>query len=273
MEGLDLLVNALRAAAGAEVMPRFRNLQPGQITRKSHFADLVTVADIAAEAHVATLLARDWPGVPLLGEEGVAADPALRARMAREAMAVVLDPIDGTWNFARGLALFGMLAAVVRHGVPVAGVLYDPVCDDWIVATEGGPTLMQDARGSRRLATSTLTDPAEMTGYFAAGLFEGERRRAGVLAGLSYGRVLTLRCACHEYRMIAQGFAEFALSGPVPHPWDHAAGVLAVTRAGGVARFLDGQDYTLAREEGVLLVASSQAVWDRVAKDFAALED
>lgn len=272
MAGLDLLINALRAAAVAEILPRFRNLRPGQVDRKSHFADLVTVADTAAEAHVTASLARDWPGIPVLGEEGVAENPALRQRMATEAQAVVLDPIDGTWNYARGLALFGMLAAEVHHGRARAGVLYDPIGDDWIVATADGPTQLQDARGtSRQLATSAVTDPAEMTGYFAAGLFEGEMRRAGVLAGLGYGRVLTLRCACHEYRLIAQGYAEFALSGPVPHPWDHAAGALAVVRAGGVARFLDGQDYSLVRGQGVLLVASSEAVWQRVAQDFAAL--
>lgn len=272
VEGLDLLTNALRQAAATQILPRFRKLGADQIGRKSHFADLVTIADTAAEAHVTATLARDWPGVPVLGEEGVAEEPQLRARMATADRAVVLDPIDGTWNFARGLALFGMLAAVVRHGLPEAGILYDPIGDDWIVATTDGPTLMQDGQGnSRRLATSGLTDRAELTGYFAAGLFEGEARRAGVLAGLPYGRVLTLRCACHEYRLIAQGHAEFALSGPVPHPWDHAAGVLAVTQAGGVARFLDGQDYTLARERGVLLVASSEEVWQPVAQDFAAL--
>lgn len=269
---LDPLVAALRETARTQVLPRFRALGEGEVTRKSHFADLVTVADLAAEAAVTAALAAVWPDVPVLGEEGVAADPALRDRMADAPQAVVLDPIDGTWNFARGLALFGMLAAVVRQGQPVAGVLYDPVCDDWIEVEAGGPARMRDGRGQDRvLSVSAVRDVAEMTGYFPAGLFLPEVRRAGVLAGLPYGRLLTLRCAAHEYRMIAQGFAEFSLSGPVPHPWDHAAGVLAVQQAGGVARFLDGAAYGLTRREGVLLVASSEAVWQRVAADFSAL--
>lgn len=272
MESLQTLVEALRAAARSEILPRFRALGAGEVAVKSHFADLVTIADTAAEAHVTAALARLWPEAPVLGEEGVAADPALRDRMATAPLAVVLDPIDGTWNFARGLALFGMLAAVVRAGQPVAGVLYDPVCDDWIEATAGGPARMRDAQGRDRvLTTSALTRTEEMTGYFPAGLFGPEPRRAGALAGLGYGRVLTLRCAAHEYRMIAQGHAEFALSGPVPHPWDHAAGVVAVRAAGGVARFLDGADYDLARREGILLTAASEAVWARVAADFAGL--
>lgn len=269
---LDLLIDALREAARRQILPRFRALGAQEVQRKTHFADLVTVADTAAEAQVAAALAAGWPEAPVLGEEGVAADPALRDRMATAPLAVVLDPIDGTWNFARGLALFGMLAAVVRHGQPVAGVLYDAIGDDWIEVEAGGPARMRDGRGQDRvLSVSGVTEVAEMTGYFPAGLFPPEARRAGVLAGLPYGRVLTLRCAVHEYRMLAQGHAEFCLSGPEPHPWDHAAGVLAVQQAGGVARFLDGEAYGLARRKGVLLAASSEAVWQRVAADFAGL--
>lgn len=269
---LALLIDALRAAARAAVLPRFRALDADQITTKSHFADLVTVADTEAEAHVAATLARLWPEARLLGEEGTAADPALRAAMATAPLAVILDPIDGTWNFARGLALFGMLAAVVRQGQTMAGVLYDPLLDDWIEATADGPAVMRDAAGRRRvLTTSSETETERLTGYYPAGLFAPEARRAAALAALPYGRVLSLRCALHEYRLIAQGHAEFALSGPQPHPWDHAAGALAVTRAGGVARFLDGSPYDLGRVEGVLLVASGEEVWQRVARDFAAL--
>ncbi|EKD59522.1 MAG: inositol monophosphatase [uncultured bacterium] len=92
-----------------------------------------------------------------------------------------------------------------------------------------------------------------------------------MLAGLGYGRVTSLRCSCHEYRLLAQGHVEFVISGPEPHPWDHAAGVLAVQAAGGVARFLDGTAYDLARRHGVLIVANSETTWAQVALDFAGL--
>ena len=50
-------------------------------------------------------------------------------------MAIIIDPVDGTWNYARGLALFGVILAVTRYGIPVYGLLYDPVIDDWIAVS------------------------------------------------------------------------------------------------------------------------------------------
>ena len=86
-----------------------------------------------------------------------------------------------------------------------------------------------------------------------------------------FARITSLRCACHEYRMVAQGHAEFCLSGPTPHPWDHAAGVLAVESAGGVARFLDGASYEARRRKGVILAAGSEDLWQSLARRFAFL--
>lgn len=271
---LDLLTEAMRQAARTAILPRFRRLEPGDIAEKSGFADLVTLADTEAEALVAAALARDWPEARVMGEEGTSADPALRDAMAVAALAVILDPVDGTWNFARGLGVFGMLAAVVRQGQVAAGVLYDPLGDDWIAVSEGGPAVMCDGQGAQRvLRISSEADPARMTGFFPAALFPAAQQRAGLLAGMGFGRVTTLRCSCHEYRLMAQGLSEFVLSGPEPHPWDHAAGALAVTQAGGVARFLDGAPYDLARREGVLLTASSEAVWQQVAAAYSCLLD
>ena len=91
------------------------------------------------------------------------------------------------------------------------------------------------------------------------------------LAGLGYRRTLSLMCSCHEYRMLAQGHVDFVLTGPRPAPWDHAAGALITRAAGGVARFLDGEDYSIAHETGVVLMASSEPVWDQVASAYRAL--
>lgn len=269
---MQALITALRRAAAAEILPRFRRLAAGDVSAKTGFADLVTVADTAAEAHVAALLAESQPGLRVLGEEAVSADPGLRAAMAGPGEVVILDPIDGTWNFAHGLPLFGMIAARAQDGVVTGGVLYDPISGDWIVAEAGGPARLQSDGGPGRVLQVAGPRPVpEWTGYFPAGLFPRDLARAGVLAGLGYGRLLSLRASVHEYRMLVQGHADFVLSGPEPHPWDHAAGVLACQAAGGVARFLDGAPYDLARRHGVLLSAASEAVWQRVAADFAAL--
>ena len=265
----ELLIAALRAAAKSAILPRFRALNAGEIAEKSGPNDLVTVADTEAEAAIIAALAQHWPAATVLGEESAARDPGLRAAMAVADPAVILDPVDGTWNFARGLSIFGMLLAVVRAGRPVWGVIYDPVWDHWIESDGKTTHLVSGAR--HRLATSRETRVERLTGFVPQGLFGADRRRVAATAGLDYARVTSLRCAAHEYWLLAQGHVDFALSGPTPHPWDHAAGVLAVQGAGGVARFLDGAPYDLHRRNGVLLAAGNQAVWERVARDFAAL--
>jgi fructose-1,6-bisphosphatase/inositol monophosphatase family enzyme len=114
------LLAALRATGASAVVPRFRSLALGEVLTKTGPQDIVTAADLDSEAQMIAALARDWPGMALLGEEGVAKDPALRERMGREAC-VILDPVDGTWNFAAGLGLFAMLLAVVEGGRPLWG--------------------------------------------------------------------------------------------------------------------------------------------------------
>ncbi|MBL4812506.1 MAG: inositol monophosphatase [Rhodobacteraceae bacterium] len=271
-----MLVAALRDAAAAEIMPRFRALAAEDIDTKSGPTDLVTLADIRAEAQITTQIEQLWPEAAVYGEEAVAGDARLRAKMGGAAggtgPVVIIDPVDGTWNFAKGLSLFGVLLAVARGGVPEYGLLYDPVIDDWIEASLGAPSQMITAAGAiKPVHTSKVSAPRAMTGYVPLSLY----RRAGwpkmMETFREFGRVHSLRCSCHEYRMLAQGQVEFILSGPVPHPWDHAAGALAVEGAGGVVRFLDGASYDTGRINGVLLAAGSQAAWDLVAERFAYL--
>lgn len=273
MDHTAQVLAAVRATARSVILPRFRQLAAGEIAAKSSFEDLVTVADTEAEAMIRAQLATSWPTAQVLGEEGVAADPHMRAAMAGPGWNVIVDPIDGTWNFAKGLALFGVIAAVAQAGRLDYGLLYDPLGDDWIAAQDGGPAQMVRADGAvRPLQTSAERDPARMFGYVPLALFHPELRPALAAAGLGYRRVNSLMCSCHEYRMLAQGHVDFVLTGPKPAPWDHAAGVLITRAAGGVARFLDGADYTLARESGVLLLASCEKVWAQVARQYRVLE-
>lgn len=266
----SVLIAAVRAAAGAAILPRFRALSPDEIAEKSGPSDLVTVADTEAEAQIVARLGRDWPDALVLGEEMVARDAGLRDAMAEADPAVILDPVDGTWNFARGVSIFGVILAVARAGRPVWGMIYDPVWDDW-VESDGRESWLVSVQGRQRLATAAPRAKRQLSGYCPQALYPAGPRRAAALAGLNYARLTSLRCAAHEYRLLAQGAVDFILSGPVPHPWDHAAGVLAVQGAGGVARFLDGAEYQLGRRRGIVLSAGSEEVWQQVAEDFAGL--
>lgn len=266
----QVLIQAVQAAARAAILPRFRALNAGEISEKSGPSDLVTVADLEAEAMIIEALGRDWPEARVLGEESVARDPALRAAMEEADPAVILDPVDGTWNFARGVSLFAVLLAVARAGRPVWGLIYDPAWDHWI-ESDGKTSHLVAAGRRHRLATARETRVQRLSGFVPTGLFGSERRRIAATAGLGYARVTSLRCAAHEYWLLAAGHVDFVLTGPVPHPWDHAAGVLATLGAGGVSRFLDGAPYDMKRRKGVILSASNEEVWQHVARDFAAL--
>lgn len=267
------LINLVRRTAKAEIMPRFRNLAAADITTKSGPEDLVTEADRAAEAMLSRGLQQMFPHALVVGEEAAAADPDLRGKIAGADLAFILDPVDGTWNFVNGLAVFGVIVSVTRFGKPVFGLLYDPAMDDFISAEEDGAAELTRATGRPRpVATSASGDVDNLSGYMHYYLMD--RAVQEQLAPLMprFGRIGSLRCSCHEYRMLAQGHADFLLSATL-NPWDHAAGVLIVERAGGVARMLDGREYNAGIDTGYLLAAPDEASWQKLANVFSMLVD
>ena len=141
----NALISMVRDAARIEIMPRFRNLSAGAITAKSSSIDLVTVADVAAEEHVTRALQTILPGAVVIGEEAVSADPTILDQVADAEVAVIVDPIDGTWNYAHGLSTFGVILAVTVRGKTVFGLLCDPGVEG--IAFDG-----ENRRGSGSLA-------------------------------------------------------------------------------------------------------------------------
>jgi fructose-1,6-bisphosphatase/inositol monophosphatase family enzyme len=258
------ILNLLRRAARAEILPRFRALAPDQIALKTDPQDLVTEADTAAEAMIARGLARMFPGALIVGEEATASDPDLRDRIDAAETAFAIDPVDGTWNFACGLPTFGVMLAMTRYGRPVFGMLYDPLGDDVIWAADGEDALFQaPRRAPRRLAVSQGGPLDELTGCIPLYMIP-QPERAEVAATLpAFRRVLSLRCSCHEYRTLAQGHLDFVLSAGLT-PWDHSAGALIAARAGGHVAMLDGSAFTAGRRDGYLLAAANRETWERV---------
>ena len=131
------LANALQEAAAVEILPRFRNLGEGDVRVKTEAIDLVTEADEAAERLIRARVAEFMPDALFVGEEAVAADPSLLEKLGDADLAVVVDPIDGTYNFAAGLPLFGVMLSVVSKGETVAGIIFDPMGNDWVIAEKG----------------------------------------------------------------------------------------------------------------------------------------
>lgn len=263
------LVTAVREAARAEILPRFRNLAPDDIATKSGPDDLVTAADRATERALAAAVAKLMPQALFVGEEACHDDPALLERLATAELAVIVDPVDGTSNFAAGLALFGVILAVVAQGQTVFGLLYDPMMDDWVLARRGGGAwFCQPNAAPRRLIGRPARPSAEAQGFAPLFLYPPERRREIAVAMAGMGRVGSLRCSCHEYRQVALGQADFVVS-PRWKPWDHTAGCLAVEEAGGkvLAGGVGGYDPRAPRAP-ILAIADAKAPDDLLPKAF-----
>lgn len=263
---IEALIDTVRGVAKAEILPLFRNLDAMEIDSKSAPDDLVTKADRAAELAIGKAVHDILPEAAIVGEEAVAADKTVLARMKEPGQVVVIDPIDGTWNYANGIATFGVILAVIEDGETVFGLLYDPSYDDWIIAKKGEGAFFCRPDGTKRpLALTPPPDALEDTFGFV-GLYLFNRDRQAQLAATlpRFRRTMTLRCSCHEYRMLAQDSAQFCLNGML-NVWDHAAGVLIYQEAGGVARLLDGRPYNPAMKKGHLLTASSERLWEELA--------
>ena len=186
--------------------------------------------------------------------------------MADHEICFVIDPIDGTWNFANGIPLFGIILSVLHFGRPIYGLLYDPVMDDLIEADLGqGMCNFSDAQDRRRSLRTAQPRPAEdLTGYIHFGLLPKETQFTLAPHLPKFRRTSVLRCSCHEYRILAQGHVDFCLSS-ILNPWDHAAGVLTTQLAGGASKMLDDQEYNARITDGYLLSASSEKTWNTVA--------
>ncbi len=266
------LIEAVREIARAEIMPRFRSLLPGEIEAKTRADDLVTIADKRAEERLTEAVARLMPGAACVGEEAVSENPAVRDRIETAGTCVIVDPVDGTWNFANGIPAFGVILAVAQEGETIWGMIYDPIGDDWVTARRGeGARFVRPGRGEVALTLSAGPDGiADMNGMVHTYLFHGDERRR--LFGLlpDFGKTGNLRCSAHEYRTLAQGGTDFVLS-PVLNPWDHAAGCLIAEEAGGIARLLNGEVYRPTIKDGRLLVARSASAWGVLSGTFADL--
>jgi fructose-1,6-bisphosphatase/inositol monophosphatase family enzyme len=256
----------LREAAIAEIMPRFRRLAPQAVRAKTGPLDLVTEADEGAERMIAAGLAARFPGCLVVGEEATSADPTLLSRLADAEMAFVVDPVDGTANFAAGVPMFGVMAAAFLHGEVVAAWIHDPLGDDTAIALRGEGAWLQDGEG-RHMADLRVADPvppASMVGGVSWGWLPAPLK-ARVTARLPrLAATINFRCAAHEYRLLASGHAHLLLYNRLM-PWDHAPGWLLHREAGGYSARHDGSAYDPARHtSGGLLLAPDAASWAAV---------
>jgi len=274
MPDIDQVAARIRAVGADIALRHFRQLDPAEIQQKTGPSDLVTVADLAVEQALTTWLEAEHPGTVVLGEEGFAADPGKLDLLAGDRPVWIIDPIDGTINFATGVPLFATIVAYVVGGETRMGWIHDPVHDLTAMAERGAGAILVSGGDTRRVArTGTPPDLGHMTACIN---LRNHPDRAGMgrlaMAGNRYATQLVLRCSGAEYLAAVQGQIDFSVYGSM-FPWDHAAGCLIVEEAGGHAARLDGRRYrpTLPpRHASPLLVAHSPQGWQNLRNDLFA---
>ena len=243
-------------AAAIEIVPRFRNLAEGDIRQKSTPDDLVTVADEAMERRLSAVLRDLLPGSVVIGEEAAAADPAVHNLIGGADPVWVIDPIDGTSNFAAGWPAFGVIVALVSGGETLMGWIHDPNAGHTAIAERGSGAWLEGqrltiaapgARGALRGAMATKFFAPALREQLDAKRSRFSRHRQSHAAG--------------DYVELVRGTLDFALYQRTL-PWDHAAGVLLHAEAGGYSARLDGTPYRPLHRDGGLLLAPDRPLWD-----------
>lgn len=228
-------VTDLVRQAGEIVRENYEEIM--EVDRKSTAIDLVTDVDHAAEELLVSGIRSRYPEHAILAEEG-------RGTGQRSEYQWVIDPLDGTVNYAHGFPMFSVSVAL-RHGKDaVLGIIYDPLRDELFAAEKDAGTTLNDERvhvsGTRQLCDSLIAtgfpyDRATRTDNNVAEFsrlvtrVQGIRRAGSAALDMAYVAAGRL-----------DGYWEQHL-----YPWDWAAGVLLVTEAGGKISDITGQPWSL----------------------------
>jgi len=263
---INWLADLLKHAGETEIMPRFRRLARGDIKQKTSTVDLVTEADTAAEALITAALLERYPSALVVGEEAASADPKILEGLADADLAFVVDPVDGTFNFASDVPLFGVMLGVVVKGETVAGIIHDPVGKDWIIGSKGAGSHIRTSEDKMfRVQTAPAVPISQMTGSVSwQYLSEPDRSTVARNQALTMSQI-GYRCSAHEYRLVASGHAHFIVYNKLM-PWDHLAGCLIHAEAGGYSARFDGSAYRPGHLDGGLLVAPDRESWAELRK-------
>lgn len=254
----------LRDVSRRAILPHYQTLTTSQIEAKAA-DDVVTVADKLSEEMLAEGLEKIVPGLAIVGEEAAHADPAVLERLSGACW--IVDPLDGTRNFAGGKPPFGILIAMAEGGEAHTGWIYDVLADRFCVAHRGKGAFVNGEKVTARPTGETPPVAALSLIYM------DPARRASVSEQIAphYRLVDIPYCAAEQYPRLALGQNDVSIFERTL-AWDHAAGVLFLNEAGGKAARPDGSAYRVdERDRKGLIGAASPELWDRLARELGDL--
>lgn len=244
---LETLQAILNTAAREELLPRFAHVE----REFKGDGSIVTEADIAMQQRVLEALQENWPDIPVLGEEMSSEEQ--QALLADSPTGLwLLDPLDGTSNFAAGIPYFCVSLALIRDGDVVLGIIYDPLRNECFCAEQG--------KGAR-LNGAPLRVPLSLPPIARAMGLVDFKRLAPKLAGRlatepPYSSQRSFGSGALDWCMIATGRCHLYLHGG-QKLWDYAAGQLILAEAGGHSATLEGERVLQARLVSRSVVAAA----------------
>lgn len=255
----DAVSALMRGVAAQAVMPHYRLLSARDISEKSP-GELVTIADREAEArlHAGLLaLSREYGiSARIIGEEAVAGDAGLLDDVGT-GLVWLVDPLDGTANFAAGREPFGMMIALVEDGEPLEGWILAPLSGRMCHAARGRGARF-NGHAVRAAGTGQQKPRAALGTHFLPPAKRGQvHDRASAVLDVRP----VPRCAAESYARLVLGQDDVALFQRIL-PWDHAAGALFLKEAGGVITHWDGSPYRIGGPGKGVLAAATQNMWD-----------
>jgi myo-inositol-1(or 4)-monophosphatase len=238
----EFAIDLARQAGALALEMQARGLRADQIRTKSHHADLVTEADLAVEGLIAAAIIERYP------EHSIFAEESAGAGMPNAEWLWLIDPVDGTTNFAHGLPLFCINVALAHWGVPVLGVTCEPAAGRIYWAETGAGAWLRVAGQDSPLRPSRvdhLRQSLLATG-FAHGRRESTPANLAEFAALDMDAhaVRRLGSAALALAWIAAGRLDGYWESELK-PWDAAAGWLLVQEAGGRATDDYGRSWRL----------------------------
>lgn len=258
---METVADAMQEVAAEVIEPRFGRLVDGDVSEKAA-GELVTTADREAEVLLTRRLQVLLPGVPVVGEEATAEDPALLKLLATESRVWLVDPVDGTSNFVDGSPDYAVMVALLHQGETVGSWIWLPETKFMYVAERGAGAF---ENGERLRISAAPRPPTRLRGVVKT-TFLDAATAAAVEKNRHHFTSLTegWRCAGVSYPRLIAGDVDFILYWRTL-PWDHAPGVLLLQEAGGHAFRPDGDAYRAGDERLGLLLAPTPEIWRLVA--------
>ncbi|WP_228255207.1 inositol monophosphatase family protein [Ornithinimicrobium avium] len=244
------VLTLLQETAAEVIDPRFRALQDGEVSSKTHAGDLVTVADQEAEVIITAALRAAYPDALVLGEEAYAGDKGLLEAFRRADHAFTVDPVDGTRNFVHGSPDHAVMVSEVHGGRAVRAWIWQPQHRSAYVA-ELGAGLWRD--GERVRVHEPAPSPQEWD------VRTSRRSAVGTMLGPLGPLALTWASCGIDYPHLATGGCD-ALIYRGTMPWDHVPGSLMMHEAGGVVGTDDGGPYGPRSTPGAIVGAVDATV-------------